>query len=706
MPKPKRPAAIVNGPFEIRALSATETDVFIYGDIGPSWNEDSVTAAQFVRDLQNIDAKTINVRINSVGGSVRDALAIYNALTRHPATVNTHVDGLAASSASLIAMAGETAYMAANALLMVHGPMAMAEGNSNTMREAAAILDKFAQAMAPSYASKTGKPVAEMLALLTDGVDHFYTATEAQAFGFTDEITAAVEVMATFDLSRFRGVPAAVAALFSKENTMPQANTTTAAAPTPAVIDVTAAAVPAVPAAAPAAVVPAAATPAAAAPALAVVGALRTVEQNREIRAAFQPFIARDTIRALYDDVIVDSAITVDTARARLLAALGTDAAPANAVGTAARVEMGESEADKFRAACTVSILARAGYATQEQRATLGANPYRGHRLADLARASLERRGVSTRGLSQMDIVAAAFTQSTSDFPVLLEDAMRKALLSAYALAPDVWSQFCARGSVTDFRASNRYRIGSFGSLDSLNELGEFHNKSIPDGEKSTITAGTKGNIINLSRQAIINDDLGAFVGLAAMLGRAGRRTVEVDVFALLAENSGAGPTMSDGHALFSSDHANNAGSGTAPSVATIDAGRVAMASQLDISGNDYLDIRPSIWLGPMATGGTMRVVNASEYDPDTADKLQRPNMVRGLLRSIVDTPRIATADWYLFADPTVAPVIEVAFLDGNDTPFIEQQNGFTVDGTQYKVRLDYGVAAVDFRGGYRNAGD
>ena len=118
--------------------------------------------------------------------------------------------------------------------------------------------------------------------------------------------------------------------------------------------------------------------------------------------------------------------------------------------------------------------------------------------------------------------------------------------------------------------------------------------------------AGTKGNIINLSRQAIINDDLGAFVGLAATLGRAAGRTVEADVYALLALNSGLGPVMSDGKTLFHADHGNIT-TAAALTMAAVDADRVAMAQQKDVSGNDYLDLRPAVLLVPIGLGGTAR---------------------------------------------------------------------------------------------------
>ena len=431
----------------------------------------------------------------------------------------------------------------------------------------------------------------------------------------------------------------------------------------------------------------------------------RTKEDNAQVIAMFKPFAARPEIAALQTEVLADPGLTIETIQARLLAEMGKGAEPANPQNAFPKIETVSDEGDKRKDAVVASILARAGVAQDAAaRAALSSNPYRGDRLLDTARASLQRAGVSVSGMTPMEVVAAAFTQGTSDFPVLLENAMHKTLQASYATAALTWNRFCATGSVSDFRAHNRYRTGSFGSLDAVNELGEFVNKSIPDGEKASITAGTKGNIINLSRTAIINDDLGAFVGLSNMLGRAAARTVEADVYALLALNSGAGPTMGDGKALFHADHGNIT-TGAAITMAALDLDRVAMASQKDVSGNDYLDLRPAVLLVPIGLGGTARSINDAQYDPDTANKLQKPNIVNGLFRDIVDTPRMTGTRRYLFADPSEAPVLEVAFLDGNQNPYLELQNGFDVDGARYKVRLDYGVGAIDYRGAVTNAG-
>lgn len=664
---------------------ATRAEVFIFGDIGESWWDETVTAKQFVKDFSAIEADHITVRINSYGGSVTDGIAIYNAIKRHPAQITVSIEAAAYSIASLISMAGDTVEMADNALLMIHAPWGYAVGNSAELRDMADTLDKYAQAMSSSYVAKSGMDQADILALLTDGQDHWYTAAEALEAGFVDSITTALPIAASAAihataLSRYPSAagrlpvshPAAPAASTPKETTMPNPATPQADAPQPAT-----------------------------ASEILAADKARRASVRAEFAAAFKVAGApSDVLAKLQGECEDDEHCTAEAAAKKILAALARDVQPVGAT----HVETVEDEADKRAASVTASLLTRAGVADARTREAARASAHRGAKLLDLARASLDRAGINHAHMDQMQVVAAAFTQGTSDFPILLENAMHKALQQAYAAAPDTWSRFCATGSVSDFRAHSRYRVGSLGNLESLNELGEFRNKTIPDGEKSSVQIGTKGNVINLSRQAVINDDLGAFIGLAAMLGRAGRRTIEAAVYALLAENSGAGPTMSDGKALFHTDHGNIT-TGAAISMAAIDLDRVAMASQTDVGGNDFLDLRPAVLLVPIGLGGTARSINEAQYDPDTANKLQKPNVVNGLFRDIVDTPRLTGTRRYLFADPSEAPVIEVAFLDGMQEPVVEQQAGFTVDGTQYKVRLDFGVAAVDYRGAVTNAG-
>lgn len=644
--------------------AAPEVEVFVLGNIGDHWDENGVIAADMVKDLSKLEASRITLRINSYGGSVTDGLAIYNALKRHSAPVHAVIEGVALSCASYIAMAADTIEMADNAQMMIHAPWGMTAGNARELREQADMLDRYAQSMAGAYASKSGKPAAEIMSILTDGKDHWYSASEAVAAGFADTVGPANAVSAhlakSFDTSRF--FQAVATATPKKE---------------PHMADQVQAVVPVTPA-----------------------PFARTKADNAAVVAMFAPFADTPAVAALQTEVLTDPGLTVDTIRAKLLDTVGAQSKPAAHTPIITTVS---DEADKIRAAATTAILHRSGVVSAK-REELQGNPFAGAKMLDIAKASLARGGIRTDGMAQDDIVSASFTQSVSDFPIILENTMHKALQAGYATAPLTWNQFCATGSVSDFRDHKRYRLGSFGNLDAVNELGEFTNKSIPDGERSSISAGTKGNIINLSTQAIVNDDLGAFVVLASMLGKAAARSVEADVYALLALNAGLGPTMGDGNTLFHATHG-NIGTGAAISVASIDADRVLMAQQKDVSANDFLDLRPAVLLLPIGLGGTARVINGAQYDPDTANKLQRPNMVAGLYSTIVDSPRLSGTRRYSFASPSEAPVLEVVFLDGNSTPTIRMIEGFDVDGVRYRIKLNYGVGAIDYRGAVTNAG-
>ena len=186
--------------YDIKARATGDkktAEIFVYGDIGESWWGETVTAADFVKEVSALDVDEITVRINSYGGSVTDGLAIYNALKRHKARVTTAIDGAAYSIASLIAMAGDEVEMAENAMLMIHAPWGGVMGNAAALRDYADLLDKMAGAMASSYAQRSGQSLEDILALLTDGADHWYTADEALAAGFATQITTALAIAAS-----------------------------------------------------------------------------------------------------------------------------------------------------------------------------------------------------------------------------------------------------------------------------------------------------------------------------------------------------------------------------------------------------------------------------------------------------------------------------------------------------------------------------
>lgn len=676
--------------YQVSALADGQATIYIYGDIGQDfWAEESNDAKTLVDKLNNMEAADITVRINSYGGSVADATAIYNAMMRHPATITTVNDGVAMSAASLIFMAGDKRHAAANSLLMIHAPLSFSWDalNAAQHREAAEMLDKYADAMVSSY-MRSGMNEQEIEALLKDGEDHYYTAEESLSNGFATEVTEAVEIAASgLKLERFSLPAAWVAAnhLNNEESTMaknhqePATAAPTAAAPVQEPVQ--------------AAATPAPAEPVAKADDVKASVLAAESQRRTDVRAAFEPFKNREGVQALMDKALDNPSTTPEAANRDLLTHLGKTSEP---LAGDVSIEVGATAGDKFVRGAADAILARSGQGKRDR-----SNPFNGNSMMDIARAALDVAGVNHRGMDKLDVVGAALTHSTSDFPILLENVMHKALLTAYATAPDTWNLFCKTGNLSDFRAHGRYRTGSFGNLDSKTEGNEFKHKTFGDAVKESITLGTKGNIIGISREMIINDDLGAFMDLVQQMGRAAKRTVEADVYALLASN----PTLSDGVALFHADHGNLAGSGAAVSATTLSAGRNAMQSQTDVNGNDYLDIQPAIFVGGLAARDAAAAVNAMEFDDESNKNQRKPNITRGMFSEVVGSPRVSGTPWYMFADPADAPVIEVGFLDGNEEPFLEMKEGFTQDGVLYKVRHDYGVGAIGYEGAYKNAG-
>lgn len=683
--------------YRIKAEGSDTAEIMIYGDIGEDWMGESVSAKKFVEEIGELKDQDIVVRINSYGGSVSDGVAIYNAIRRHPKGKTVEVDGVAVSIASLIAMAGDTVRIAANALFMVHAPWGLAVGNATEMRKYADRLDKYAEAMATSYAEKTGRSEEEIFTdLLGDGEDHWYTAEEALAAGFADEIVDRVpeEEAARFRAAAFSrfNIPAAIAAAYKPKEASMTKKTTPAAdpagpAPTnqPAeptnptnVVDIEKAAQ--------------------------ARERERIKARNGEIQQIFARFMGREGVSDLYNSCIADVGLTTDQARDKLLAKLGEGSEPLGS----AHVELGEDARDKKIRAVSSAVAARMGIRNEDGED--GANPYRGRRLHEIARACLRDAGMNVDALDQTQVAEYALSrnvprgaQTTSDFPVILENTMHKLVLMGYQAQEVTYTRFCAIGDVSDFRDWNRLVPGLIGNLDEVSENGEYENKNIPDALKQSIRATRKGNIINVTPEVIVNDDIGYIQTMARSLGQAGPRAIERAVYALIQAN----PVLSDGKALFHADHGNLASAGGVPSVEALDAGRQGMASQ-KAPGEDeeFLDLRPAVALAPLSLGGSIRVIVNAVYDPDTPNKLQRPNMVNGIVRDVVDSPRLSGKPWYLFADPAVAPVIEVVFLDGQRAPRVTEEINFRTSGIAFKVEMPFGVGAIGYHGAWKNPGE
>jgi len=438
------------------------------------------------------------------------------------------------------------------------------------------------------------------------------------------------------------------------------------------------------------------------------------IRVERERVTAIRTICRTHQMAQAFEDAQIDTGVDPAAVRSAILEQLEARSA-ATPLHQHGNVRPGEDARDKWMRGALAWLLVRSGMAAMIARHEgttadkLDPGEFRGLSLLDLARQSLERAGQSVRGLDKMALAGQAMAyrsnyQTTSDFATLLTNTMHKVLQAAYALQNDTWSKFCGTGTVSDFRAHNFYRLGSLSQLDSLNEHGEFKSKSIPDAETSSMTATTKGNIIGVSRQVIVNDDIGAVMRLTEMLGRAGKLTIEKAVYTSLGLNSGLGPTQSDSQPLFHANRANVNATAAAITVASISADVAVMRSQMDPNSQDYLDLLPAVLLVPVAKDGDAKTINDAQFDP-ADNKFQKPNTVRGIFRDVVSTPRLSGTRRYLFADPTTAPVFMVSFLEGQREPVLETQDGWRTDGVEMKARLDFGVDVVDYRGAVTNAG-
>lgn len=416
--------------------------------------------------------------------------------------------------------------------------------------------------------------------------------------------------------------------------------------------------------------------------------------RNTEILDMAKPHMGIADVKAYVDKVIADAdpQVTAANVGKHILALMAKDATPLN--GNAGVVAGGDQR-DLTRKAMGNAIEARVGLAKAQ-----ADNPYRGLTMVDLARESLAQAGLVTRGLDRKEIVGLAFTHSSSDFPALLGDTARKAVLQGYQEAEETFDQFTRPVSVPDFKATNLVGLGSFSDLLEVPEGGEYKYGTFSE-QSQAMKIVTYGRLFSITRQAIINDDLGVFNDVPRKLGQAARRTIGKAIFNLINSN----PVLADGKTLFHADHGNLL-PGSVISTTSVDGMRQAMALQKDADGN-IIRVPLKTLLTPIALGGLARTVRESQTEVSGNKNNTTPNIVRNTF-DVVDDGRLdavsATA-WYGIAANAIVDSIVIGYLDGNQTPYLEQHEGFTVDGLAWKVRLDAAPAIADYRGIYKNPG-
>ncbi|WP_392439927.1 ClpP-like prohead protease/major capsid protein fusion protein [Edwardsiella piscicida] len=646
--------------YTIQAKADSSAVIQLYDEIG-GWG---ITARQFSDDLSALGNLThMELRIHSPGGDVFEGLAIYNLLKNHPASKTVYIDGLAASMASVIAMVGDRVLIPENGMMMIHRPWGIQGGDAEEMRRYADLLDKIEETLIPAYMAKTGKSAEELAAMLE--AETWMNGKECVEHGFADELLEPVKAMAMLESGRIEGMnmPKDIKNMI----TAPQANAGRGSS-TPAGV---------------------------------------SVEQERinGIKDLFAMFGNRHV--GMMAQCIEDAACSVDQAKDKLLAELGKGATPTNQLNgtqnrTIAHIYAGNGNftGDGIRQA----LNARLGHEAVER-----GNPYNMMSLFDMAKASLTDRGVGVAGFgNRAQIVALALTHSTSDFSHILAGGAEKSVLTGWQNSSETFSQWTKKGTLSNFHEAKRVGLDGFSKLDKVPEGAEY--KYVTTNDRGVpIALATYGNLFSITRQAIINDDLSQLTTIPQAMGRAAARTVGNLVYLVLTSNG----KFTDGKPLFHADHGNLIAGGM--DQAGLSAARKMMRLQADANG-DPLNITPAFVIVPadLESSARMYIESESTLKPVPIDGGKTTpnqnagiiNVVKGMGEVIVE-PRLDrrnNKEWYVAAAQG-SDTIEVAYLDGMDTPYIEQQEGFEIDGLTYKVRIDAGIAALDYRGMVKSSG-
>lgn len=413
----------------------------------------------------------------------------------------------------------------------------------------------------------------------------------------------------------------------------------------------------------------------------------KAMEQERkrtsEITALFRDFDVEGA-----DEAIV-MGVSVDEARAMVMDQL-------RARNKGVSVTMGEAESDKFRAAAQDAVLMAAGIPVAD--AAPGAQELRGHSMVELARESLQREGLQANFGDNMELARQAIN-STSTFPAIMANLANKSVMVGFNEAETTYQFWAGKGSNRDFKEAARVALSEAGNLELVPEGGQFQQDFLGEASARTKVA-TYGKLFSLTRQAIINDDLGLFSKIATKYGSAAKRLVNKMVYAQLTGNV----KMQDGVALFDNKHGNVAGTGEALSVKAIAKAITAMRRQKGITGDATLNITPKYLVVPPELEMTAyQIVNSTAAVDGVNSGVVNP--YKGRFVVVADAELTDPDAWYLVADASQHDTIEVTYLNGVETPRLETRQGFDVDGIEYKVAFDCGVSALDFRGVFKNAG-
>lgn len=311
--------------------------------------------------------------------------------------------------------------------------------------------------------------------------------------------------------------------------------------------------------------------------------------------------------------------------------------------------------------------------------------------LREMAQDSLQRAGTSTRGMSADEVFARSL--GTSDFPLLVSNAMGKVAGGAYQAAESPLKALARQRTLPNFKTSNAIRLGEMGRLEEMTEHGEFtHTSRAEAGE--TLHLKTFGRAINVSRKLLIDDDLGLLGDMTSAMGQAAAQTEAEELVALLTGN----PVMSDGQTVFHASRGNTSTEVLSESGLTLARQHLRTVTGLD--GKTVIAVKPRyLVVGPALETAAEKLL-ASIYPATTDDA----NVFAAKLQLVVE-PRLAGDDWFVMADPASVPSLQYAYLAAAQGVQIQRQEAWDTLGLKFRAWLDFGCGWLDWRGAYRSTG-
>ncbi|BAQ67838.1 Clp protease [Rhodovulum sulfidophilum] len=692
-------------------------EIILEGDVLPheycSFAETGCFSARMVREaLARFDAD-VTLRVNSPGGSPYEGEAIRAALEAHPGRVTVIVSGLAASAASLMIMSADRIEMTAGSFLMIHNPSRGLYGTAAELRKEADELDKLARVYASVYASRSGRAVEDVMALMN--AETFFGPEDAVAAGFADAVSGtapeiAPELAAAMSahrgaLSRLRmcarsfaaeGNPAPAAALSmadpaaalsmadpaaTEESNMPETPEDTTIQP------------PVAPSPAPTTTMQA---PDAEAMVARAVQAER--ERARSIRSMAEPFMRAGQLSQAQIEAVIDEGVSQAAAGNRLMAVMAAAEPPIPAGGAgAARITRDETDT---HVEGLIAAMMRDYSGPGEQ--------FRGMRLSGLAMHlagpgnHFDRTRAVAQGFRSTRMMGG--THGVSDFAYITTEVMNRSLIAEYDRRGAGWDIVTGPPlTASDFREIHAVRFGGDFQLKTVQENGEYQEARLEDLAEG-LKVERRGRTITLSFEAVINDDMGAFLRIPREFAMAARVMESSMVWGLIRTNA---KTKSDGKALFHADHRNLAAAAGPISVETIGAARKAMWEQTAFGSKDAEDflqvVADRLIVPPALETVALQFTTATTPVKDAETNPYKGTLTPSVVPNLGAAAGGSDAAWYLISSDL--PPVSVAWLDGYESPTVQTIEGMNPDKVTMNARHIFGVAATEHRGAYRNPG-